>query len=246
MSTPGVAIGPRSDEPADRWRERLAALSRSALLDTEPDRQFERVTAMVSRLLRVPISVVSLVELERQFFQAGVGLAGRRETPLTHSFCQYVVASDAPLQVDDARTEPLLRDNLAATDLGVIAYLGFPLHAAGNVPVGSLCAIDSKPRRWQSDDLAVLKDLAAIVEAQIALRAQLRDRALPALHAAIDTVADEIAGPVAPLRTLVAARAADRALSPDVRADFGHLAHALDRQAARLAALRADVAATST
>lgn len=245
MSTPIIAAGPGSAEPEARWRERLAALRRAGLLDAPADGQFDRVTAMVGRLLRVPVSVVSLIETDRQVIASESGAPGGRETPLTHSFCQYVVASDAPLQVNDAREEPLVRDNLAVTDYGVISYLGFPLRAAGNVTVGSLCAVDSKPRAWTSDDQAVLKDLAALVEVQIALREKLRARALSALHEALDAVAEAITGPVAPVRAQVAARAADPSLPALLRADFLAVDRALAHQARRLAELRAESAAAA-
>ncbi len=158
----------------ERRAASVAALRRTGLLDAPPDEQFERVTAMVARLLRVPVALVSLVDADRQFFQSARGLeepwATRRQTPLTHSFCSYVVASEAPLQVNDAREEVIFRDNPAVAELGVIAYLGMPLRTSGGTTIGSVCAIDSRPRQWTSDDFANLKDLAALAEVQLALR----------------------------------------------------------------------------
>jgi GAF domain-containing protein len=242
MGAPVIAVGPGSPEPEVRWRARLAALLNAGLAEQPDDEQFDRVTAMVGRLLRVPVSVVSLIETERQVIASEAGKPGRRETPLTHSFCQYVVASDAPLQVSDAREDPIVRDNLAVTDFGVIAYLGFPLRAAGNVTVGSLCAVDSKPRAWTSDDFAVLKDLAALVEGQIALREKLRARTLPGLRAVLQAMADELAAPVAPVRALAFARAVDPGLPPAVRSDFAAIEQALASQARILGELQARAA----
>jgi signal transduction histidine kinase len=92
------------------------------------------------------VALVSLVDRERQFFKSSVGLpapwATSRETPLSHSFCQHVVSSDRHLSVADARTHPLLRDNLAIADLGAIAYLGIPLTTAEGFTLGSFCAIE--------------------------------------------------------------------------------------------------------
>jgi GAF domain-containing protein len=152
---------------------RLLSLRR-ACLAPEPDEAFDRFAELVKRLLHVPTALVSLVDDERQFFPGMVGLAepwqGKRETPLTHSFCQYVVIENRPKVFVDARTDPLVRDNLAISDLGVVAYAGVPLTDADGRALGSLCAIDSVPREWTDDDLAVLSDLAAVCSSELRLR----------------------------------------------------------------------------
>ncbi len=103
---------------------------RLRLLDTLPEEAFDRLTRLSARLLAVPIALVSLVDDHRQFFKSACGLpepwATLRETPLSHSFCQHVVASKAPLVVDDARLHAQLRHNPAVIDLNVIGYLGVP------------------------------------------------------------------------------------------------------------------------
>ena len=111
--------------------ERLAALAETGLPDSGPEEAFDRLTRMVTRLLGVPVSLVSLVDDRRQFFKSLQGLRGptsvARQTPLTHSFCQHVVIKQSPLMVTDAENDPLVRENLAIPDLGVKAYLGVPL-----------------------------------------------------------------------------------------------------------------------
>lgn len=152
---------------------RLAALSRSRLLDSEADERFDRVTRLVTMSLNVPVALVSLVDRDRQFFKSAVGLpepwASCRETPLSHSFCQHVVAQSDVLRVDDARLHPLVADNDAVRDLNVIAYLGVPLRAPDGHVLGSLCAIDSVPRAWSDRDEEMMHHFAAIVEGQIGL-----------------------------------------------------------------------------
>ncbi len=156
--------------------ERLRALEATGLLDSEAEIAFDRISAMVRYVLRVPVALVSLVDARRQFFKSALGLGGAageaRETPLSHSFCQHVVATDEPLVVEDAREHPVVRDNLAIADLGVIAYLGVPIHAPDGNVLGSLCAIDSEPRAWTDDDLTAMRSLVASVETEIALRAE--------------------------------------------------------------------------
>ncbi len=152
---------------------RLLSLRR-ACLSPEPDEAFDRFAELVKRLLRVPTALVSLVDDERQFFPGMVGLAepwrGKRETPLSHSFCQYVVIEGRTKVFADARTDPQVRDNLAISDLGVVAYAGVPLTDADGRTLGSLCAIDSVQRDWTDDELGILTDLAAVCSSELRLR----------------------------------------------------------------------------
>ncbi|MDN4160865.1 GAF domain-containing SpoIIE family protein phosphatase [Nocardioides abyssi] len=147
----------------------------------EVDTSFDRYARMVRRALRVPVALVSLVESDRQVFPGAVGLPApyqsTRETPLSHSFCQYVVADRAPLVVADARLDDRVRDNLAIPDLGVVAYAGWPLTDHTGAVVGSLCAIDDRPHPWQQDELDSLADLAAACSTEIAQR-RLREEAV--------------------------------------------------------------------
>ena len=82
---------------------RLAALNRLNLLDSPSEAGFDRLTRVAARVLGAPVCLVSLVDARRQFFKSAHGLGGpageARETPLTHSFCQHVVTSGAPLVV---------------------------------------------------------------------------------------------------------------------------------------------------
>lgn len=153
---------------------RLAALRRARLLDTPPEEAFDRLTRLVCRLLGVPAALVSLVEVDRQFFKSAVGLPQewmlRRETSLLHSFCQHVVATGAPLLVQDASEHPLVSGSLAIPDLGVAAYLGMPLATADGHTLGALCAIDTQPRIWTPGDAATLRDLASMTMSEVALR----------------------------------------------------------------------------
>ena len=153
---------------------RLQALNRTGLLDSPSEESFDRLTRLAVKILRVPVALVSLVDKERQFFKSCVGLsepwASQRETPLSHSFCQHTIASHQPLIIEDARTHPLVLDNLAITDLNVIAYAGIPLVLSDGSTIGSFCAIDSQPRRWTEDEIDILHELAASVITEIELR----------------------------------------------------------------------------
>ncbi len=155
--------------------DRLRALMTTGLLESAKEEAFDRITRLATRLLGVEVSLMSLVDERRQFFKAADGLVGeyanQRETPLSHSFCQYVVTADKALAVHDSRSHPMLKDNLASHEMGVIAYLGEPIHAPDGQPIGSLCAIHSTPRLWSMDDQQTMRDLAAIVENELRARA---------------------------------------------------------------------------
>jgi diguanylate cyclase (GGDEF)-like protein len=163
--------------------ERLAALRDTALIEGQPDDAFARLNRLAVELLGVPVSLVSLVGEDRQFFAGQVGLpepwASFRETPLSHSFCQHVVNSGEPLVIDDARSDPLVSDNLAIRDLGVAAYAGMPLRMRDGNVLGSFCAIDASPRHWSERDLRILGDLASTATDLIELH---RVQRVPALH----------------------------------------------------------------
>jgi hypothetical protein len=167
---------PQVDEIARALGEpgRLAALQDAALLDSPPEEQFDRLARLAARVVDAPVALVSAVDRDRQFFKSCLGLpepwATRRETPLSHSFCQHVVAAREPMLISDAREDERLRDNLAIRDLGVIAYLGVPLITREGHAIGTLCVIDHEPRIWTSDEVSLVQDVAAAVLTELALR----------------------------------------------------------------------------
>lgn len=159
---------------------RLAALKRVALLDTPTEEAFDRLSALAVRFLRAPVALVTLVDAERQFFKSCIGLPepwlSRRETPLSHSFCQHNRVPRQPLLIEDAREDPLFRDNLAIRDLHVIAYLGIPLVTPDGYVLGSFCVIDAKPRKWRLEEVRVVESLAEAVMTEIQLRTEIASR----------------------------------------------------------------------
>jgi GAF domain-containing protein len=154
---------------------RLAALERLDLLDPAPVAEFDRYTALASKMLDAPVALVSLVDSERQVLKSRRGLgepwASSGEMPLSHSYCQHTLQTRSPLVVSDAREHPLLRDNLAVGDLGAIAYAGAPIITPEGHALGTLCVIDHVPRNWTHDQVDMLSDLAAAVATAIELRA---------------------------------------------------------------------------
>ncbi len=166
---------------------RLAALRHAEILDTAVEEAFDRLTRLASKIIGAPVALISFVDEDRQFFKSSVGLkepwASLRETPLTHSFCQYAVANGKPLVIGDAREHPLVHENLAIRDLGVIAYAGVPLVTNAGQALGSLCVIDAQPREWAAHEIDILRDLASMVMSEIELRIATREAQMRAAEA---------------------------------------------------------------
>ena len=160
--------------------DRLAALRRTALLDTPPEEAFDRLSRMAARLLGTPVALISLVADDHQFFKSAIGLpepwASHRTNPISFSFCGGVVSTGEPLVLEDARRHPLLRHNPVIRELGWVSYAGVPLRTREGQVVGSFCVIDKTPRLWSERDIALLQDLAASVVTEIELRTQIAER----------------------------------------------------------------------
>jgi signal transduction histidine kinase len=163
---------------APRWSlaapERLDVLDQLDVLPGVGDETFDCYSRLVTRLLGVPVGLVSFVHPDRQVFASSVGLEepwrSRGATPISMSFCQHVVNNDDALIVTDATIDQRVCDNPAIEELDVRAYLGVPLRGPGGEPLGSLCAIDDEPRSWTERDLTTLEDLAEGAATAIALR----------------------------------------------------------------------------
>jgi len=150
---------------------RQAAGRRGPVRDAAARQVLDRLTRLVSALFEVPIAMVNLVEGDRLLSASWVVPAGVTVDdggmPLPHSICQHAVLSRQPLVIADARVHPVLRDLPVTSDLGVGGYLGVPLLSASGKARGTLCAIDSRPRAWDTQQVAILEDLAATVIAYI-------------------------------------------------------------------------------
>ena len=155
-------------------RLRLEALAETGLLDTLPEESFDRYTRVARSLLKADISLLSLVDIDRQFFKSQIGLPSpydqQRQTPLTHSFCKLVVESGQPLVVEDSLHDERVKNNLAIRDLGVKSYIGAPVRSEDGYVLGTICAIGATPRGWSEQDLAHMRDLSGMLSTEIRMR----------------------------------------------------------------------------
>ncbi len=148
--------------------ERIQSLRALNILNTPVEERFDRITRMARRLFNVPIALISLVDGDRQWFKSSMGL-DVRETPRDISFCGHAILEDDIMVVPDAHADKRFFDNPLVTDEpNIDFYAGCPIHALDGQVLGTLCLIDIKPRAMSAEDLEILRDLALIVEAEIA------------------------------------------------------------------------------
>ncbi|HEV2755159.1 MAG TPA: response regulator [Actinomycetota bacterium] len=154
---------------------RIAALRRYEILDSAPEEAFERITKLAQRLFDVPIALVSLVDVDRQWFKSCIGL-DTRSTSRDVSFCAHAILGDDVLVVPDATLDPRFSGNPDVLGgPGIRFYAGAPLQTAEGVSLGTLCVIDDHPRPGLSArDRQTLTDLARIVVDEMELRLSLR------------------------------------------------------------------------
>jgi len=173
---PGTTPAGRSEDvhapvtPADE-SARLDALARLDVLDTAPDARLDRLVRVAARALGVPIAVVSLVDHDRQWFKARVGLAAC-QTSRAVSFCGHTINEPSGrFVVDDATSDPRFADNpLVVGSPHLRSYAGVALHDPTGYPIGAFAVLDRRPRPFAEGDLALLADLAALAERELGMR----------------------------------------------------------------------------
>lgn len=165
----GVKASGQSDV-SDETR-RLARLRMLAVLDTEPEAIFESLARLASTICGTPIALVSLLDGERQWFKANVGLHGVTQTEQNIAFCAHTIGGDSLMEVSDAQTDPRFTANPLVTGAPNIRfYAGAPLVMPGGERVGSLCVIDRQVRQLSEPQRLMLHELAQAVTQALLLR----------------------------------------------------------------------------
>ncbi len=151
---------------------RLMSLHSLRILDTEPEERFDRITRMAKRLFGVEICLVSLVDSNRQWFKSRQGLDAC-ETSREISFCGHAILDEKVFLVCDTARDPRFADNpLVTGEPRIRFYAGCPVRGPENQRIGTLCLIDPEPRTMEPDEIDTLRDLAAMVEDELALLSQ--------------------------------------------------------------------------
>ena len=148
--------------------ERLAALIRMEVLDTPPDPELDRLTALAARLLDMPTALISLVDRDRQWFLSRVGMEAA-QTPREQSFCSIAIQTpERAFRVEDASRHPKTHDNpLVTASNGIRAYLGVPLVLDSGAALGTLCVLGPETRGFSDADEETLRTLAGAATAII-------------------------------------------------------------------------------
>ncbi|MCI5076872.1 PAS domain-containing protein [Oricola sp.] len=144
-----------------REEKRLQALKKLEILDSDPEQEFDALAQAAALVCGTPISLISLIEAERQWFKANVGLGDAREGGRSISFCTHTIQGHGLMEVTDATRDARFADNpMVVGEPHIRFYAGFPLTLSTGENVGSLCVVDCQPRTLSDDKKQVLKHLA--------------------------------------------------------------------------------------
>ena len=149
---------------------RQCALDRLAVLDSEPEPEFDKITSLVKTIFDVPIAAVSLIDRDRLWFKSIQGL-GVSEAPRKIAFCDHTIRVSECFRVEDTARHPLFHDNPLVTEPPHIrSYIGAPLITPDGYGIGALCAMDYRPRTFTDAQAQMLVNFADLVMNQLELR----------------------------------------------------------------------------
>ncbi|MBY0518747.1 MAG: GAF domain-containing sensor histidine kinase [Bacteriovoracaceae bacterium] len=227
--------------------DRLQSLKSYQLLDTTPEKSFDDIAKIAAQICHVPIALISLVDKERQWFKAKVGI-NVDETPRELSFCGHAIHLDDVMHIPDATQDKRFFDNPLVTDGPKIRfYAGAPLIGPDGLAIGTLCVIDSKPKTLSDSQLEALRALSRLAFEQFELRKtniglqQLlvklessqdqKEERLKSLGQLSSGVAHEINNPLAILKGMLEIIRLKIGDSVNLENDFKKMKNAIDRVA---------------
>ncbi|HEY9690709.1 MAG TPA: GAF domain-containing protein [Oculatellaceae cyanobacterium] len=155
--------------------ERLDALYQYKILDTQSEDNFDDLTKLASYICQTPIALISLVDAERQWFKSKIGL-DISQTPRELAFCGYTILQNEVLHVEDTIADERFFDNpLVTTDPHIRFYAGAPLITTSGSAIGSICVLDSAPKKLNDEQLEMLKILSRMVMRELDKRKQISE-----------------------------------------------------------------------
>lgn len=151
--------------------ERLEALRRYKILDTAPEKHFDDIALMASQICQTPIALISFIDEARQWFKAKTGLT-ISATPRDIAFCAHAILKPKDVMVvsDPLTDRRFAKNPLVTADPNIRFYAGAPLVTHDGFSLGTVCAIDRKPRKLRPEQISALKILGREVVAQLELR----------------------------------------------------------------------------
>jgi len=172
-----IAADARHPVSLDRFADeerRVAALHALALLDSEPEREFDSLVALAAEMLDCPTALMTLVDRDRLWIKAATdGVQGEVERDI--GMCNFTIRGNEPMVVNDLSVDPRFTANpLVAAPDGARFYAGAPIHAIDTdgqrQPIGVLCVLDTNPRSLNDAGRRALIHLATLAETAIAAR----------------------------------------------------------------------------
>ena len=161
--------------------QRLRVLLDLNILDTAAEERFDRITRLAARLFEVPVSLITLVDADRQWFKSRVGV-DFHETARSSAFCAHAILQDGLMVVEDARQDERFEANPFVVEANARFYAGYPLALLDGTRIGTLCILDTVPRQLDDEQRMLLRDLAAVVANEFAAIAMRRLDALQREH----------------------------------------------------------------
>ena len=159
--------GQRVTDAASVERTRQAAVDSLGIVDTPPEARFDELVALAQRLFETESAVISVIDHDRQWHKARVGVAAP-EIPRADSLCAYTIAGDGPFVVEDAQKDQRFSQNpLVLGDSLIRFYAGFPIESPSGERIGSLCVFDPAPRSLAEVDQVLLRELALLVQREL-------------------------------------------------------------------------------
>jgi GAF domain-containing protein len=170
-------------------QERLRALRSYKILDTKPEDRFDDLTELAAIICGVPISLMTLVDADRQWFKSRIGL-DLQETPRAQAFCTHAIMQPEMFVVPDASKDDRFSANpLVTGDPHIRFYAGAPLVSSDGHVLGTMCVIDREPRELNETQMRALEILSRQVVYHMEMRSNLEE-----LRAGLKA-RDEAAGP---------------------------------------------------
>lgn len=152
--------------------DRLLAVARTRLLDTEPEPHFDDLVALARYASGADHGFFTVVDAHRSFWKSavGAGTSAGREVRIENSLCQVIVATGDPMVVTDTRADERTRHLGAVAELGIRSCIDYPVHDGGGHVIGGLCVTSERPRYWNADEQHAVATVARAISTEVQLR----------------------------------------------------------------------------